>query len=331
MKAVQLLAPGLDGAKIVDLDDPTPGKDEILIRMKAVSFNARDLGVAGGKIPVKLPLIPLSDGVGVVEAVGPGQTRIKVGDRVCPIFSPRWIAGPPSDDTGSPALGGDTDGVLRQKMVTRAESVVIAPEHLSDVEAATLPCAGVTAWSAIIGHGQVKPGDTVLIEGTGGVALFALQFAKLAGAQVMVISSSNEKLEQAKALGADLTMNYRENPEWGAAVKAATGGVNLVVDTVGAATLPQALQTLARSSKIAQVGMLGGPIVEFPLRFFIPRGTDLKGILVGGRDKFEEMAKAVSLHKLKPVISETFGFGEMAKAYGALAAGSFGKLTMTVD
>lgn len=333
MKAVQLTAPGFEGAKVVEIDEPTPGPEDVLIRMKAVSFNARDVGVASGKMPnVKPGLVPLSDGVGVVEAVGANVTRLKVGDRVCPIFAPRWIAGPASDENANPALGGGSaDGVLRQKMAISAQSVVKAPASLSDIEAATLPCAAVTAWSAVIGYAQVKPGDTVLVEGTGGVALFALQIAKLAGARVVVLSSSDEKAERAKALGADLTFNYVTTPEWGAEVQKATGGADLVVDTVGASTLPQALLAVARNGKIAQVGMLGGASFEFPLRSFIPRGTDFKAIYVGGRDKFEELVKAVDVTGLKPVVSETFGFGEMAKAYGAVAAGSFGKITMTVD
>src|SRR5437868_5672471 len=193
-----------------------------------------------------------------------------------------------------------------QEMGIRAESVVKVPDHLSDLEAATLPCAGVTAWSTVVVVGQVKPGDTVLVEGTGGVALFALQFAKLAGARVAVISSSNDKLERAKALGADITVNYVETPEWGPAIKAATGGVDLVVETVGAATLPQALLTLNKGAKITAVGFLGGPQASLMLPMFIPRGVHMQGILVGGRDRFEAMVKAVAFHGLKPVINQTF-------------------------
>jgi NADPH:quinone reductase-like Zn-dependent oxidoreductase len=331
MKTVQLSAPGFEAIETVDLPDPVPGNGEVVLRMTAASVNFRDLIVAGGKYSVQFPLVPLSDGVGVVEEIGEGVTELKRGDRVSPIFAPRWLSGPPTDAAKKPALGGEIDGVLREKMAVDATAVVRVPDHLSDAEAATLPVAGVTAWSAVVDFGQVKPGDTVLIEGTGGVALFALQFAKLAGARVAILSSSDEKLERAKALGADLLFNYRDNPEWGPAVLEATGGVDLVVETVGADTLAQAVSTLATGARVAQIGLMSGVDARLPLQFFIPRGVTMQGILVGGRDRFEAMNKAIGLHGLKPVISESFGFDELPGALGRLAKGGhFGKIVIDI-
>ncbi len=332
MKAVRLSAYGIDNLAIVDLPDPEPGPGQVLLRMKAASVNYRDLIVLAGRYGGKLPLVPLSDGVGVVEAVGEGVTRLKPGDRVSPIYAPGWLAGPPTDANTVPSLGADLDGVLRQKMVVDAASVVIVPEHLSDEEAATLTVAGVTAWSALVDFGRVAPGDTVLIEGTGGVALFALQFAKLAGARAVLISSSDEKLEKARALGADVTINYKETPEWGAAVAKATGGVDLVVETVGAETLGQALSAIARNGRVAQVGLLSGIGASLPLQFFIPRGVTMRGIVVGGRQAYERMNKAIALHGVRPIIGARFGMEELPSALGLLTkSGHFGKVVLSID
>jgi len=333
MRAVRFESAGLDAIKIVDMPDADPGPYEVRLAMRAASCNFRDLVVGSGKYPTaKFPLVPLSDGVGVVEAVGERVKRLKLGDRVCPIFAPRWLSGPPTDAVTSPALGGEIDGVLRQKMVVDEQAVVFVPEYLSDAEAATLPCAGVTAWSALVAFGRVKPGDTVLIEGTGGVSLFALQFAKLAGARVALISSSDEKLERAKALGADITLNYRDTPEWGAPIAKLTGGVDIVFETVGAATLGQALVGIKKGGRVAQVGLLSGVGASLPLHFFIPRGVSMQGIVLGGRDRFEEMVRAMTLHQVRPVVAETFGFDQLPQALGTFlpGAGLFGKIVLDI-
>ena len=331
MRAMQLTGPGEQG--LVDLPAPEPGRGEMLLSMRAASVNFRDFMVALGKYQgTTFPVVPLSDGVGVVEAIGPGVTLFKNGDRVCPIFTPLWLSGPSPASVKLPALGGEIDGVLRQKMVVNEFSVVAAPAHLSDLEAATLPCAGLTAWSAVVAYGQVKPGDTVLIEGTGGVALFALQFAKLAGARVALISSSDEKLERARTLGADITLNYTNTPEWGARIAALTGGVDLVVETVGASTLAQAAAATSKGARIAQIGLLSGVGATLPLQFFIPRGINLQGILVGSRDDFANMARAISQHQLKPVTSETFEMADLKSALAQVAPGAnhFGKITLAI-
>jgi NADPH:quinone reductase-like Zn-dependent oxidoreductase len=333
MRAVQFAAAGFEALSIVDLPVPEPGPYEVRLAMKAASCNFRDLIVTSGKYPsTKFPLVPLSDGVGIVEAVGAQVTRLKIGDRVCPLFSPRWLSGPPTDAVTSPALGGEIDGVLRQNMLVDEQAVVFVPDYLSDAEAATLPCAAVTAWSALVAFGQVKPGDTVLIEGTGGVSLFALQFAKLAGARVALISSSDEKLERGKALGADITLNYRDTPEWGAPIAKLTGGVDIVVETVGAATLGQALIGIKKGGRVAQIGLLSGVGASLPLQYFIPRGVTMQGILVGGRDRFEDMLRAMAMHKLRPVVTETSAFDQLPTALGKFTpgAGHFGKIVIEI-
>lgn len=333
MRAVWFDAAGLDAIHLVDLPVPEPGPHEVRLAMRAASCNFRDLVVGLGKYPgAAFPLVPLSDGVGVVEALVAQVKRLKIGDRVCPIFSPRWLSGPPTDAVTSPALGGEIDGTLRQKMLVDEQAVVFVPEHLSDAEAAALPCAGVTAWSAMVGFGRVKPGDTVLVEGTGGVALFALQFAKLAGAQVALISSSDEKLERAKALGADYTLNYRDTPEWGMPIAKLTGGVDIVIETVGAATLGQALTCIKKGGRVAQVGLLSGVGASLPLQFFIPRGVAMQGILVGGRDQFENMLRAIALHRLRPVVSEILAFDQLPAALGKFLPGGnhFGKIVLEI-
>jgi len=331
LKAIQFSAAGFDNLAIVELPDPEPGPGQILIAMKAASINFRDIVVASGKYPAKWPLVPLSDGVGVVEAVGEGVTRFKAGDRVSPIYAPHWLSGPPSDAVTSPALGGDIDGVLRQKMVADAKAVVAVPDHLTDAQAATLTVAGVTAWSALVDFGRVKPGDTVLIEGTGGVSLFALQFAKLAGARIAIISSSDEKLERARALGADILVNYRETPEWGAAIAKATGGVDLIVETIGADTLANALEAAKKGARVAQIGLRSGPGAALPLQYFIPRAVTMAGILVGSRTAYEAMNRAIALHGLVPVVDQAFGFDQLGQALGTLAKGGhFGKLVLEI-
>lgn len=333
MKAARLSSAGLDRIEIVDLPDPTPGPGQVLLRMKAASVNFRDLAVAAGKYAAaRFPLVPLSDGVGVVEALGEGVRHLKVGDRVSPIYAPGWLAGPPSEYTPGPALGGELDGVMRQKMVVNESAAVLVPGHLSDQEAATLTVAGVTAWSALFDFGQVKPGDTVLVEGTGGVALYALQFAKLAGARVAIVSSSDDKLKQAHALGADFSCNYVTTPDWGPVIKEATGGIDIVVETAGAATLGIALSTVSKGARVAQIGLISGVGASLPLQFFIPRAVQMRGINVGGRDAYEQMNKAIALHKLQPIVGDRFAFDQLPQALGRVAKGGhFGKIVLDID
>jgi NADPH:quinone reductase-like Zn-dependent oxidoreductase len=328
-RAVQLTSHALDGFELIQVPIEAPGPGQVRLAMRAASLNFRDLVMAKGMHGGLLPLIPLSDGVGVVEAVGDGVTRVKQGDRVCPIYAPGWWSGDPVAGITGQALGGDTHGVLRDHMLVAEGDVVKVPDHLSDLEAACLPVSGVTAWSALFPCGRLQPGETVLIEGTGGVSLFALALAKAAGARVAIVSSSDEKIERAKAMGAEVAVNYKSDPEWGKAIRKLTGGVELVVEVGGAATLAQAVGALSYGGRISQVGLLSGIDAQLPLRLFLPKSASIQAVLVGGRDRFEAMNRALALHQLHPVVGETFGFGQITEALQALAAQKqFGKITI---
>lgn len=332
MRALELKAHGFDGLHQVELAQPKLEPGEILIRLLAASVNYRDLAVVLGKHRGKLPVVPLSDGVGEVVEVAPDVRAFKPGQRVCPVFAPGWAGGPPVETSMSRSLGGDTDGTAREFMTVKAEDAVAVPDHLTDEEAACLPCAGVTAWSAVVGFGHVKPGDVVLIEGTGGVALFALQFAKLAGAKVALVSSSDEKLERAKKLGADFCVNYKSEPEWGAAIRKLTGnGVDLAVEVGGASTLPQALTALKFGGRVASIGLLTGLAAQMPLQHFVPKAATMQGILVGSTATFKEMARAIAQHGIRPVVHSTTPFDGAKDAIQAMTkADHFGKITIRI-
>ncbi|MES1211618.1 MAG: NAD(P)-dependent alcohol dehydrogenase, partial [Acidobacteriota bacterium] len=265
MRAVEIRgAFGLPNLVLVERPDLQPGPGSVLLRMRAASLNYRDLLTVLGHYNPKqrLPLIPCSDGVGEVVEVGEGVTRVKPGDRVCPIFSQGWIAGAPSRDKARANLGGPLDGALAEQMVVSQEGLVKVPAHLTDEEAASLPCAAVTAWNALnaAGIAGIKAGDTVLVQGTGGVSLFALQFAKLLGARVIATSSRDEKLERAREMGASDGVNYKDTPEWGARVKELTNGegVDLVVEVGGAGTLEQSIRAVRFGGTITLIGNLAG-------------------------------------------------------------------------
>jgi NADPH:quinone reductase-like Zn-dependent oxidoreductase len=334
MHAIELKAHGFAGLELVEVPQPKPAADEILIRLHAATVNFRDVAVTMGRYKAKLPIVPLSDGVGTIVEAGADVTTFKPGQRVCPTFAPGWISGPPTETTQAKALGGGSDGVLREFMTLQASDAVLVPAHLSNEEAACLPCAGVTAWSALIDFGHVKPGDIVLIEGTGGVSLFALQFAKAAGAQVAIISSSDEKLELARAMGADFTVNYKSEPEWGAAIRKLTGGrgVDLVVEVVGAQTLAEALVALRYGGRIAQIGLLSGVAAQMPLQLFLPKAACIQAILVGSRAAFEAMARAVELHGIRPKVHQVFPFSDARAAIETFAGGPhFGKVAIRIS
>ncbi|MES1211777.1 MAG: NAD(P)-dependent alcohol dehydrogenase, partial [Acidobacteriota bacterium] len=283
-----------------------------------------------------LPLIPCSDGAGEVMEVGAGVTRVKVGERVCANFAQRWIAGVPTRDKLRSTLGGPLDGMLAELVVLSEEGVVRVPEHLSDEEAATLPCAGLTAWSSLVTEGRVTAGDTVLLQGTGGVSIFALQFAKLLGLRVIITSSSDEKLERALALGARMEItgiNYRQTPDWSAKVKELTGGtgVDLVVEVGGAGTLEQSLRAVRIGGTVCLMGVLAGNSLELPLPLIFMQRLRLQGILVGSREDFEAMTRAVTLHKLHPVVDRVFPFAEFRAALELMERGGhFGKICIRI-
>ena len=313
---------------------PAPGPGQVLLSMRAASLNFRDLVVPKrgyGALTGTLPLIPVSDGVGIVAAVGEGVRRVGVGDRVCPLFMPYFHGGEPSTERLTRTLGGPIDGVMAEWMVLDEGGVSRVPGHLTDEQAATLPCAALTAWTALITSGAVRAGDRVLVQGTGGVSLFALQFARMAGAYVIVTSSSDEKLEKAKAMGANAVVNYRRVPEWGKAVREMAGGegVDHIVEVGGEQTLNQSLRAIRIGGTISLIGVLSGGNLDVKLGPIVTRHVRLQGITVGHRDGFEAMARAIGQHHLVPVVDRVFDFGELREALAHLASGRhFGKICL---
>ncbi|HEV7786394.1 MAG TPA: NAD(P)-dependent alcohol dehydrogenase [Thermoanaerobaculia bacterium] len=337
MRAVEIRGGfGLDHLETVERPDPSPGPGQALVRLRAASLNYRDLLTVEGKYnpKLKLPLIPCSDGAGEVVATGDGVTRVRPGDRVCGIFAQAWIAGEPTRERLRSTLGGPLDGTLAELAVYDQEGLVRIPEHLTDEEAATLPCAGVTAWTCLQG---ITAGDTVLLQGTGGVSIFALQLARLRGARVILTSSSDEKLARARELGGPgpeiLGINYRETADWGARAKELTGGtgVDLVVEVGGAGTLKQSLHAVRMGGTISLIGNLAGNTAEIPLPLIFMQNVRVQGILVGPRDSFEALNRAITLHDLRPVVDRVFPLAEVRAAFEHMAAGGhFGKIVVRI-
>ena len=321
----------MENVRLGTRPDPVAARGQVRLKMLASALNYRDLIVpvrGYGSKQDTLPLILLGDGVGVVESIGEAVTGLAIGDRVCPLFTPNWNGGEPDEQKLSHSLGCELDGTMADYMVLPAEAVMRCPQHLSDVEAATLPCAAVTAWRALVSEGRVKAGDKVLVQGTGGVSLFALQFAKALGAHVIITSSSDEKLARARAMGADEGINYRTMPEWGKrAREIAGGGVDHVVEVGGHQTLSQSLRAIRSGGAISLIGVLSGGTMDTKLGPIVTRHVRLQGITNGSRDDFEAMARAISQHELRPAIDRVFGFEELREALDHLASGQqFGKI-----
>jgi NADPH:quinone reductase-like Zn-dependent oxidoreductase len=337
MKAYVMAAgtTSVDGLKIVERPEPRTGARELLIRVRATSLNYRDhlviTGAYFGK-PIERELVPLSDGAGEVVAIGAEVKRFKVGDRVAGTFFQTWVDGPLGKSR--PALGGTQDGMLAEFVALHEDGVVAAPDALSFEEAASLPCAGVTAWHALMECGsRVKAGDTVLCLGTGGVSIFALQFAKASGARVIVISSSDEKIERARKLGAADGINYKQNPDWEKAVRGLTGGLGVdhIVEVGGVGTLARSFKALAFGGKIALIGVLAGSKGDANPLSLMMKGGNLHGIYVGSTAMFEAMNRAISWNGIKPLVDRVFPFDEAANAYRHLTSGDFmGKIVITV-
>jgi NADPH:quinone reductase-like Zn-dependent oxidoreductase len=336
MHVWQIASFGVDSLEFVERATPMPGPGEVQVKVAAISFNYRDLLVVKGLYnpKLKLPRIPVSDGAGEVSAVGEGVTRWKVGDRVAAIFMQNWIDGPPTADKSRGALGGDIDGMLTTEVVLAESGLVRIPEHLSYEEAATLPCAGVTAWNALFKATETQPGDTVLIQGTGGVSIFALQFAKLAGARVLGISSNDEKLERAKSLGLDAGFNYKSNPDWEKWVLEQTGGVgaDLVVEVGGSGTLPRAIRAVRPEGVVAQIGVLTGTAEAVDVRPILARQIRVHGVYVGCKADFVAMNKAIAQARLKPVVDQVFPFQDAPAALRHMeSAAHFGKIVISAE
>lgn len=326
---------GLDNLKLVERPEPQPGPGQVLLRMRAVSLNYRDLMTVEGTYNPRqpLPLIPCSDGVGEVVAVGDGTSRVAVGDRVATLFSQGWMGGRPSIDELRATLGGPLDGTLAEMMVLPESGVIRVPAHLSDPEAATLPCAGLTAWNMLAEEGGVTAGDTVLVQGTGGVSIFALQFAQLLGARAIVTSSSDDKLVRARQLGAWQEINYLDDQSWGKTARSLTDGigVDLVVEVGGAGTLEQSLQAVRIGGSILLIGVLAGGASELSIVPIFMKNVRVQGLLVGSRKMFERMNRAIAQHELHPVVDRVFPFSEAPAAFEHVKSGGhFGKVCIAI-
>jgi NADPH:quinone reductase-like Zn-dependent oxidoreductase len=326
---------GLENLEKVELPEPAPGPGQAVVRVRACSLNYRDLVVSRGAYgkAVKPPLIPLSDGAGEVIAIGEGVTRVKAGDRVAAAFMQGWIDGQPDDAGAATALGGAIDGMFAEQVCLNADGLIPIPGHLNFEEAASLPCAAVTAWHSLFDSGGLRPGQTVLVLGSGGVSVFALQFAKHAGARVIATTSGRAgKEERLRSLGADAVINYLATPEWDRAARDFTGGVGVdhVLEVGGAGTLPLSLKSIRRGGHIALIGVLAGG-GEIDPRFIFVKQARIQGIYVGSRRMFEEMNRAIGASGMRPVIDRVFDFDDARAAYEYLESGAhFGKVCIRV-
>lgn len=325
---------GIDNLKLAERQEAALGPGLARVRVRATSLNYRDLMTVkhGGARGVRLPLIPLSDGAGEVVEAGPGVSRVKPGDRVMGIFMQTWLAGEPTQAHTQSALGGAIDGMLAEQVVLHEDGLVHVPDYLSYEEAATLPCAAVTAWQGLMTKGGLQAGDTVLVLGTGGVSIFALQFAAMAGARALITSSSDAKLEQARRLGAAACINYRTTPDWEKRVLELTDGVGVdhVVEVGGVGTLEKSLQAVRIGGTVSLIGVLTGSGTMDPMAI-LRKSIRMQGIYVGSRAMFEAMNRALSLHTLRPVIDRTFAFEEARQALSYMeSAAHFGKIVVTL-
>jgi NADPH:quinone reductase-like Zn-dependent oxidoreductase len=326
---------GLDQIKVVDLPDPKPGPGEVLVRMRAVSLNYRDLLMVGG-IYGRGPtqggaIIPFSDGCGVVEAIGEGVTRFQVGDRVATMFFQGWVSGPPTLAKISTSLGFPIPGAGRELGVFSQEGLSKVPDFLTDQQVACLPCAALTAWRGLFEDARLKPGDTVVLQGTGGVSIFGLQFAHAAGYRTVITSSSDEKLARAKALGADHLVNYRQEPEWSKPVRAATGGVgaDMILEVGGGGTIEQSMRAVKIGGHIAIIGVVAGMGDPFNPAALIGNSAKMQGLSVGSREAFEAMCRAIDQHRIGPVVDKVFPWTEARAAFEAMQRGEhFGKIVL---
>lgn len=323
---------GFDNLKLSERPEPVAGPHDVLVAPSVASLNSRDLIVPErgyGRATGNLPLIPVSDAVGVVTAVGDAVTRVQPGDRVCSTYFQNWQGGDPKPANFASSLGGPIDGVMADLVCLNEEGVVKVPDYLTDEEAATLPCAALTAWSAIATLGNVKAGDKVLIQGTGGVALFALEFAKMHGAHVTVISSSDEKIQDVTKMGADHCINYTKIEDWAKESRAITadrGGYDHIIELGGAKTLPLSLRAIRPGGTLSMIGVLSGLNIEASLGLIVARQVKLQGVTVGHRAGFEAMLSAMEMHQIRPVLGKQFAFEELKDAMDHLRSGNtFGK------
>lgn len=332
--AYQMMGAGTDQVQRNEVEARAPGAGEVQIRMRASSLNYHDLVTLSGFMPhVQYPMVPMSDGCGEITALGEGVMNHAIGDRVIPNFFPDWLDGRPSPQKKARLLGETIDGCLQEFLTLPARSVVNAPVHLNDLEAATLPCAGLTAWYAMMDEGNLQPGQTVLLQGTGGVALLGVQIAKAAGANVVITSSSDEKLQRAKELGADVLINYTEHPDWERQVLAQAGAVDITLDLGGQQTLGKSVSCTRDDGTVAVIGVLSGfDAAQVSVIEVMQKNLTLKGITVGCVASHARLCAFIEQHQIKPVISDTLDASELARAVELMAAGGhFGKIAIYID
>ena len=335
MKICELSAWGFDNLHYRDVETPQPGPDQVLLKFGAASVNYRDYQIVAGEFAPDqpLPVIPGSDGAGEIVATGDNVDGLSPGDRVSPLFFPEWISGEALGSERSVSSGLETPGVLREYGIYEQHRVCRVAPHLTDVEASCYPCAGLTAWNSLVTFSGVTAGETVLVQGTGGVAIMALQMAKAMGAQVIVTSSSDDRLQRALLLGADHGINYRETPNWGEAARELTDGrgVHAVIEIGGEGTLPQSITALRRGGHINVIGYLAGVGLGLSVFDLIERNANIHGLSVGNREQFEEMMDFVSEHGIRPVIGRTYSFDQTGQAIQDIArGGNFGKLVVII-
>jgi NADPH:quinone reductase-like Zn-dependent oxidoreductase len=337
MRAYQLPkgGAGIDALTKVERPTPKPGHRQVLVKVAACSLNFRDLGIVRGTYRMAVPenIVPLSDGAGEVVEVGPGVKRVKAGDKVAGCFFQRWPGGDAAPDVHATALGGGIDGMLAEHVVLEEEGVVKLPPHLTLEEGATLPCAAVTVWHAMMEHAKLIAGQTVLLQGTGGVSVFGLQLAHAMGMQSVITSSSDAKLAKAKALGANHAINYKTTPDWEKSAMEFTGGrgVDHVVEVGGQGTLTRSFGALRVGGKISMIGNLSGAATELNPGLIMGRRANIQGISVGSTQMFEALNRAIAVSAIKPVIDKVFGFDDVKAAYNHMAAGAhFGKIVIRV-
>jgi NADPH:quinone reductase-like Zn-dependent oxidoreductase len=334
MKVCEIQDFGIDKLAFVERDVTRPAANQVLVKLAAASLNFRDYLMVGGKYNPKLkrPLVPLSDGAGVVEEVGPEVTGFKKGDRVAGCFFQKWVEGPPARDKNQSALGGAIDGVLSEYRTFSEDGLVAVPDNLTLEEAAALPCAAVTAWHALFIHAPQVPGDVVLLQGTGGVSIFALQFAVTAGLRVIITSSSDEKLARAKALGAHEVINYKRVPAWDVEARKLTGGegVGKVIEVGGSGTMPFSLRAVRTHGAVSVIGVLSGVEAAIAPTALLANSIRMQGIYVGSRLMFESMNRAIAFHDVKPVVDKTFPWTEIKEALHYMEGQQhFGKICLT--
>jgi NADPH:quinone reductase-like Zn-dependent oxidoreductase len=336
MKTYEIAEPkGIDSLKLVERATPQPGATEVLVRIRATSLNYRDLvTVKGGAVTrgIRLPLVPLSDGAGEVVEAGKEARRFKPGERVVASFFQNWLAGSPHSSFFRSALGGAIDGTLTEYVALSEDGLVRIPDYMSFEEAATLPCAAVTSWNALVSTARITAGETVLVLGTGGVSIFALQFARMHGARVIATSSSDAKLMRLRELGASGVINYKTTPDWDVQVLEMTGGegVDHVIEVGGAGTLARSIRAVKLGGRVSLIGLLGGGGQIDPMPMLL-KSVTLQGIFVGSRAMFEEMNRAMEINSVHPVIDRVFPFTQARDAYRYLESGThFGKVCIAV-